>query len=1408
MEYCKGETLGKLLGSEKVLPSNVALDIVTQVVRGLEHAHKSGIIHRDIKPDNIFIADDPAGSIRRPSGAKGIAKILDLGLSKNISEEKQSFYTQTGVVMGTAHYISPEQARGDKSIDGRADIYSLGATFYHLVTGQTPFSGTTAGVVMMKHLSEQLPNPQDLREDIPDGIVQVIQKMMAKDVADRYRDCAELLADLALLKQGRMPASAGVDAARSTIALRAPRRVPPPLAGGGRGRAERAKRDRGEGVARRGTKPIEVADTVVPQSGGLRHVPHSAGLRKPQFGKMRYIAIGALALGVLILVLALMQGGGGDKSGNQAVSTSSAPSIPSIPSTPDADAAAAQPDAGALPKEMALDLGGGVKMEMVLVPAGEFTMGSDNEGGNEEKPAHKVKISKPFYLGKFVVTQEQYEAVIRKNPAKFKAPKNPVEQVRWNEAQEFCKVVSQKAGKTVRLPTEAEWEYACRAGTRTKFNLGDKGSDLEQAAWFNENSGEHTNPVGQKKPNAWGLYDMHGNVWQWVQDYFNDEYYADSPPVDPKGPANGDDRVVRGGAWNYGPVWCRAARRHWYTPGVRNADVGFRVALDVPAAAAPVALQPPTSPAQPDAGALPKVMSLDLGGGVKMDFALIPAGEFQMGEKGVAVPVHPVKITKPFYLGKYVVTQAQYEKVVGTNPSSWKGQDSPVNKVSWEDAQGFCKTASKLTGRRFKLPTEAQWEYACRAGTTTEYNTGQGEAALDKAGWYGRNSGTKTHPVGKKAPNAWGLYDMHGNVREWCEDWFGDKYYAESVPADPPGPTTGKERVLRAGAFVGAPGECLSAFRRPWDPGNRDDSVGFRVALDLSDYGPPLTVQPPTPPPQPEPAVHASNGATQLGGCKLLSKFGMGAKDADVFVAEHPRLHEKVLLEELPRWAAGNTAFRESLVRLAKTLGTLRHPNIVAFLDVDQQDGVFFTISEYHEGESLSALLQREKVLPWQRAVGIAADLAAGLKCVHENHIVHRGINPGRVVIAKDGTAMIFRFSIALDLNKVLSQEFPTAGVADSMPPEQWRGDKIIDGRADIYALGATFWEMLAGAPPYGHGGPELKDKHLNAPLPDLKKLKPDLPEALVKVIEKMLAKKPEDRYQNCDELLKALEGLRKEGAGKAEVGGEPTQLGNYRIIKKYGQGRMGVAYAAEDMTLHRKACVFFLPREYANDPDFRQRFEAAAQAQSKLSHPNIVSVYAAGEDQGRLFCAREDVTGEAVSSLIKREKNVPLPQALDIVIQAASALKYAHDNGVIYRCIMDGDLVLVADGKIKLRGLVWAADRPDTPWGKSWMSFVSPAFISPEQLRKDKNVDGRTDQYSLGVVFWEMLAGDVPFNADTFEEYAEKQKNAPLPDLRKLRPDLPDALVKVIEKMLAKKPEERYQNCEELLKALEGVRH
>ena len=220
-----------------------------------------------------------------------------------------------------------------------------------------------------------------------------------------------------------------------------------------------------------------------------------------------------------------------------------------------------------------------IGMEFVLIPSGSFLMGSKS-GEEDEAPVHKVTISKPFYLGKYEVTQEQWEAVMQSNPSKNKGRNNPVERVSWNDAQEFVNRLNAKEGHNrYRLPTEAEWEYAARAGTNTASSFGNNANELSSHAWWKENSGNTTHPVGQKKPNPYGLYDIYGNVWEWVQDWHGEKYYAKSPGTDPKGPSSGNARVRRGGGWD-GDAWeCRSAYRSCTMPDLLDSYIGFRLAL-------------------------------------------------------------------------------------------------------------------------------------------------------------------------------------------------------------------------------------------------------------------------------------------------------------------------------------------------------------------------------------------------------------------------------------------------------------------------------------------------------------------------------------------------------------------------------------------------------------------------------------------------------------------------------------------------------------------------------------------------------------------------------------------------------------------------------------------------------------
>jgi formylglycine-generating enzyme required for sulfatase activity len=303
-----------------------------------------------------------------------------------------------------------------------------------------------------------------------------------------------------------------------------------------------------------------------------------------------------------------------------------------------------------------------IGMPLVLIPPGEFDMGSTREeiaGALElgrkmnlprgymervpsESPRHRVKITKPFYLGRYTVTQREYEKVMGVNPSAFTAQqihasafqppmpegavkqrrayaakvagkdtsRHPVEIVNWHDANEFCGRLSampaeRAARRVYRLPTEAEWEYACRAGTTTALYCGDDEAGLADAAWSGQNADGTTHPVGEKHPNAWGLFDMCGNVSQWCADWFGTDYYTHSPPGDPTGPAGGAGRLHRGGAWNFPAPYCRSACRPSDGPTSRTPDIGFRVVAEVAVHAGNVGVATPPAEATAMAASSP-----------------------------------------------------------------------------------------------------------------------------------------------------------------------------------------------------------------------------------------------------------------------------------------------------------------------------------------------------------------------------------------------------------------------------------------------------------------------------------------------------------------------------------------------------------------------------------------------------------------------------------------------------------------------------------------------------------------------------------------------------------------------------------------------------------------------------------
>jgi len=478
---------------------------------------------------------------------------------------------------------------------------------------------------------------------------------------------------------------------------------------------------------------------------------------------------------------------------------------------------------------------------MVHVPAGEFLMGSKGEpdAGDNEYPQHTVYVSE-FWIDKTEVTNEQYHRCVAAGTCqassyagdeRFNGANQPVVVVSWYDAQAYC----EWAGK--RLPTEAEWEKAARGTDGRKYPWGNN-FDGSKVNFCDVNCGvdwkdseandgyQYTAPVGSYPEGAspYGALDMAGNVWEWCQDWYDEDYYASSPQHDPQGPSSGEHRVVRGGSWGHPEAGVRAAlRRDGYDPDDRDNILGFRCVSQSPVGydtSIPVTPSPTTTITAVQPTAVPtREQVWDKDGSVMV---LVPAGEFLMGSKDDPdadddeLPQHTVYMSE-FWIDKTEVTNEQYHRCVTAGDCQassyagddhFNGADQPVVGVSWHDAKTYCEWAGK------RLPTEAEWEKAARGTDGRKYPWGNSfdgskvnfcdtNCELDWKDSEANDGYPYTAPVGSYPGGAspYGALDMAGNVREWCQDWYDGDYYANPPQRDPQGPSSGDTRVIRGGSW-------------------------------------------------------------------------------------------------------------------------------------------------------------------------------------------------------------------------------------------------------------------------------------------------------------------------------------------------------------------------------------------------------------------------------------------------------------------------------------------------------------------------------------------------------------------------------------------------------------------------------
>jgi len=604
MELVDGVDCRSLIQQLGPLSVSDACEIARQTAIGLQYTHDQGLIHRDIKPSNLMVSN------------AGHVKILDLGLARFHDSFPETIdSTEDERIVGTPDYIAPEQIEGTQSADGRADIYSLGSTLYFLLTGAPPYNGPSFDSVEKKlaaHQYEAFSSVSILRSDVTKELEHVLDRMVAKSPAERYdtpKDVADALAPF------------GRDANLAGLSERSPK---PSQKSWPRTKSITAWLMTFLAVAflTLTTWYVETVLLWIQNEGLLLAQGAEATVSLVGDQKTHYISVPTHIDGVSLPAgqyeveladddktklsastsrITIQRGG---KAGIQIrrISDQPAPLKPFNASSLNQNGSIVS-----LPDQLTNSIG----MSLCLIPAGEFVMGSpesEKEREWNESPQHRVAISQPFYMGKFEVTQAEYAKVMGHNPSHYSSTgevahlledvdtgKLPVESIRWPDAVEFCKRLSmvpseQEAGRVYRLPTEAEWEYACRAGTTTPYYHGDTLASGHANFKTNFPYGDatpqpflgRTMPVGSFPANPWGLHEMHGNVWEWTSDRFEFGYYHRAPRTDPTGPESGEFHVMRGGGWGVNGGWCRSAFRGSEEIAQKVFySIGFRVVCEI-----------------------------------------------------------------------------------------------------------------------------------------------------------------------------------------------------------------------------------------------------------------------------------------------------------------------------------------------------------------------------------------------------------------------------------------------------------------------------------------------------------------------------------------------------------------------------------------------------------------------------------------------------------------------------------------------------------------------------------------------------------------------------------------------------------------------------------------------------------
>ena len=562
---------------------------------------------------------------------------------------------------------------------------------------------------------------------------------------------------------------------------------------------------------------------------------------------------------------------------------------------------------------------------------------------------------------------------------------------------------------------------------------------------------------------------------------------------------------------------------------------------------------------------------------------------------------------------------------------------------------------------------------------------------------------------------------------------------------------------------------------------------------------------------------------------QILERLGGGGMGV-VYKARDLRLDRLVALKFLASQRGAPEEQKRRFIREAKAASSLDHPNICTIYEIGEtEDGALFIAMAFYPGETLRDRLGRGS-LPIAEAAGLAAQIAAGLARAHERGIVHRDVKPANVMLTADGQVKLVDFGVAkLADQSRLTRVGSAMGTTAYMSPEQFFGEPA-GPAADVWSLGVVLYEMVTGRLPFeGPSEKEMVRAILDHDPRPLSALRTGAPAALERIVARALAKRPAERYARVEAMRSDLSELAAElgsppatdadrtlleiptAGAPSRSGAQEARLlaptaGPYEILEPLGGGGMGIVCKARDSRLDRVVALKFLPWELTTDPEAKRRFMQEARAASALEHPNICTILEVGEtSDGRLYLAMPCYDGETLRRKLDRGP-LPVEEAVEIAEQIARGLAKAHRHGIVHRDIKPANLIVTGDGVVKILDFGLAQLAGAVAISHTGSSAGTPAYMSPEQARGEE-VDQHTDLWSLGVVLYEMLAGRRPFRAEREQAVIYAILNERPQPLRELRPEVPPEFERIVDRLLAKEPAERYASSDEVFADLRALR-